>query len=99
MAGMMAGGAGGMGAAMSSMFGRGGGSSHSKTLKLDLGAVRDANPATGQHTIPPALNMGESLPLFGENAHPVSMLSVIYRNGKSVMATCACCSSGAVAKT
>ena len=66
MAGMMAGGAGGMGAAMSSMFGRGGGSSHSKTLKLDLGAVRDANPATGQHTIPPALNMGESLPLFGE---------------------------------
>lgn len=70
MAGMMVGGAGGMGAAMSSMFGRGGGSSHTKTLKLDLGAVRDANPATGQHTIPPALNMGESLPLFGEKRAP-----------------------------
>lgn len=74
MAGMTAGatgGMGGMGAAMSSMFGGGrAGSNHSKTLKLDLGSVRDANPATGQHTIPPALNMGESLPLFGEKRAP-----------------------------
>ncbi|HMS27089.1 MAG TPA: hypothetical protein PKC80_06910 [Burkholderiaceae bacterium] len=69
LAGMMAGGAGGMGAAMGSLFGRGG-SSHSKTLKLELGSVRDANPATGQHTLPPALNMGESVPLFGEKRAP-----------------------------
>jgi hypothetical protein len=62
-------GGGGLGAVMGGLFGGGGGGasagSASKTLRLDLGAVRDANPANGQHNIPASLGMGASLPLLG----------------------------------
>ncbi len=60
---------GGLGAVFGGLFGGGGGggagSSATKTLRLDLGAARDANPASGQHNIPAALGMGASLPLLG----------------------------------
>lgn len=56
---------GGLGAMMGSLFGGASASSAVKTLRLDLGAVRDASPAAGQHTIPASLGMGGSLPLIG----------------------------------
>lgn len=56
---------GGLGAMMGGLFGGASASSAVKTLRLDLGAVRDASPATGQHTIPASLGMGGSLPLVG----------------------------------
>jgi hypothetical protein len=59
------GGGGGLGAVMGSMFGGGGGGGPSKTLRLDLGAQRDASPASGQHAIPAGMSMGASLPLTG----------------------------------
>lgn len=61
------GGAMGIGAVMGGLFGGGGsaGGSGSKTLKLDLFAQRDGNPATGQHAIPGAMAMGGSLRLLG----------------------------------
>jgi hypothetical protein len=57
---------GGMGAIVGGLFGgsRGGGGA-TKTLRLDLGATRDANPASGQHNIPTGLGLGASLPLLG----------------------------------
>ena len=63
MAGMQAGG-GGFGAAMGALLGGSGGGPN-KSLLLELGAVRDAAPASGQHAIPPPLGMGASLPLIG----------------------------------
>ena len=60
------GGAMGLGAVMGGLFGGGGaGGGASKTLKLDLFAPRDGNPATGQHAIPGAMAMGSSLKLLG----------------------------------
>ena len=56
---------GGLGAMMGSLFGGTSASNSVKTLRLDLGAVRDASPASGQHTIPASLGMGGSLPLVG----------------------------------
>jgi hypothetical protein len=66
------GGGGGFGAVMGGLFGGGGGAgSASKTLRLDLGATRDANPASGQHNIPAGMSMGASLPLLGpEKSRP-----------------------------
>jgi hypothetical protein len=63
MAGMQAGG-GGFGAAMGALLGGSGGGPN-KSLLLELGAVRDAAPASGQHAIPAPLGMGASLPLVG----------------------------------
>ena len=57
-------GGGGFGAAMGALFG-GAGGGPSKSLSLELGALRTAAPASGQHSIPPTLNMGASLPLVG----------------------------------
>jgi hypothetical protein len=60
MASMQGGGAGGI---MSAMMG---GSGPRKSLLLELGSARDANPAEARHAIPPSLSMGNSLQLFGE---------------------------------
>jgi hypothetical protein len=45
-----------------------GGSGPRKSLRLELGSVRAANPAEATHAIPTALGMGASLPLLGERA-------------------------------
>jgi hypothetical protein len=65
--GGMAGGAGGGGLAgmMGAVLGGGG---PRKSLNLELGSVKAANPAEAVHLLPPALNMGQSLPLLGERA-------------------------------
>jgi hypothetical protein len=68
MGAMMAGGGsgGGLGSIFGAMMGgAGGGGGPTKSLRLDLGAARDANPASGQHTIPAGMSMGASLPLAG----------------------------------
>lgn len=59
----MQGGGGGMAAMMGAMLG---GSGPRKQMRLELGSVRDANPAEAQHGIPAALSMGPSLNLLGE---------------------------------
>lgn len=64
MGAMASGGGGGFGAIFGAMTGGGGGSA-SKSLRLDLGAARDANPANGTHNIPQTMSMGASLPLQG----------------------------------
>ena len=60
----MGAGGGGFGSAMGALFG-GSGGGPSKSLTLELAAVRTGSPAAGQHGIPPTLNMGASLPLVG----------------------------------
>lgn len=64
----MQGGGGGFGAIMGAVLGRGG---PTKTLRLELGGSRDANPAQAQHAVPAALGMGAALTLLGpERAQP-----------------------------
>jgi hypothetical protein len=62
--GAMAGAQGGGG--MDIMRGMSGAGEPVKHITLDLGAVRAANPATGDHFIPQGMAMGSSLPLWGE---------------------------------
>lgn len=61
MAGMQSG--GGMAGMMAAVMGGGG---PRKSLRLELGSVRAANPAEAAHAVPAALGMGASLPLLGE---------------------------------
>ncbi|MFN9764665.1 MAG: hypothetical protein ACK57L_06020 [Pseudomonadota bacterium] len=56
---------GGLGAMMGAMMG---GSGPRRSLRLELGSVRDANPAEAVHAIPAALGMGAGLNLLGERA-------------------------------
>lgn len=65
MGGMQGGGDSGVGLAsmMAAVMGGGG---PRKSLRLELGSVRSANPAEATHTLPLALNMGSSLPLWSE---------------------------------
>jgi hypothetical protein len=56
---------GGLGAMMGAMMG---GSGPRRSLRLELGSVRDANPAEAVHAIPTALGMGTGLNLLGERA-------------------------------
>lgn len=61
-------GGGGLGAVMSSLFG---GSGPVKTLRLELGGVREGSPAEALHAIPAGMAMGASLQLLGpERAAP-----------------------------
>ena len=48
----------------------GGGNTPRKSMLLELDSARDANPATAEHTIPPSLSMGTSLPLLGSVPEP-----------------------------
>ena len=63
--GGMQGGSGGMAGVMAAVMG---GSGPRKSMRLELGSVRPANPAEAIHTLPAALNMGPSLPLWGERS-------------------------------
>jgi hypothetical protein len=63
--GGLAGGGGGFAGLMGAVMGGGG---PRKSLRLELGSVRAANPAEAVHALPPALAMGPSLPLLGERA-------------------------------
>jgi hypothetical protein len=63
--GGMQGGGGGIAGMMAAAMGGGG---PRKSLRLELGSVKAANPAEAVHALPPALNMGASVPLFGERA-------------------------------
>ncbi len=55
-------GGGGFGAVMGALMGRGG---PTKSLRLDLGGVRDGNPAEALHTVPNGLGVGPALTLLG----------------------------------
>ncbi len=59
---------GGFGAMMGALMGRGG---PSKTLRLELGGVREGSPSEAVHAVPSALGVGPSLTLLGpERATP-----------------------------
>lgn len=62
-------GGGGLGAMMGALMGRGG---PTKTLRLELGGMRDGDPAQAQHAVPAGLGLGPTLTLLGpERAQPM----------------------------
>jgi membrane protease subunit (stomatin/prohibitin family) len=52
-----------MGAVMGSLTGRSGGPT--KSLRLELGGLREGNPSEAQHAVPAGLGVGASLTLAG----------------------------------
>jgi hypothetical protein len=58
----MQGGAGGLGSMMGALMGRGG---PTKTLRLELGGLRDGQPSEAVHAVPASLGVGPSLVLLG----------------------------------
>lgn len=58
----MQGGGGGLGAMMGALMGRGG---PTKTLRLELGGMKDGNPSEAIHSVPAGLGVGPSLTLLG----------------------------------
>jgi hypothetical protein len=61
---------GGVSGVMGAMLGGGPSAAARKSLRLELGSLREGQPPEASHAVPPALQVGASLPLLGPERAP-----------------------------